>query len=295
MAGLLRGVKKHANTNLSQYGVMRQIFVSSWLLVSFNTYPIYMKKIITTLFFTIIFFLVKSQQVDSAKTKSMCKFCIDGNKDSCTALINFLKSQEANKALDIESARIVAYWQDRLIMLNQVEAVKASGDSAKYKMAKMKYQQMPDVSVTKNYTFTGPPLILQKLEVSFYTYGDNKDWDTHLYATLRKNGQTVASLDCCNSGRPEGTNPGTEFRTRTFNGPFNIPVTGNISEEELANTSSFEIGIRANGNDNWEFFVYLKATFNDGSVRRWTYMSNPELHPLNSRHGDFPVIVLPLR
>jgi hypothetical protein len=91
--------------------------------------------------------------------------------------------------------------------------------------------------------------------VSFHTNDEDKDGDTHVTVTIRKNdGTIVARVD----------NDFGHFNDHTDAGPFGLKVVNAIPKSTLA-PGYVTIRIDPNGHDTWRFNFSISLLFADGS------------------------------
>ena len=120
--------------------------------------------------------------------------------------------------------------------------------------------------------FDQPVLLLA--QITFQTYDDDKDYDTHVDTV-------VNTVDI-----PKVAHASSDyyrFGNNTTNGPFPMTVSP-VPKDELS-PATFTIKITPNGNDTWDVSCYLDLTFTDGS--HITFDSGRML-----LDGDTPTIVM---
>jgi hypothetical protein len=108
--------------------------------------------------------------------------------------------------------------------------------------------------------------------ITFGTTGDDKDFDTQVFARIVYGDHDAAILHCCAADRRgDHWNSGTsEMR------PMNI--IQRLSKSEMRHFRLIITSI-ANGNDRWMFIPTLTVTFSDGTKEQWTLAETT----LNSR------------
>jgi hypothetical protein len=76
-------------------------------------------------------------------------------------------------------------------------------------------------------------------------------------------------------------NPSDHFIENTDNGPWDLQMIEYPTKDQL-NQAKYVITTTAKGNDHWYFTAMLKAEFDDGTIREWTF----EGGDLNSKHSQ---------
>jgi len=208
---------------------------------------------------------------------SLCQRCNDGDLAACNKYITLLKHFKDSTSFD--EAQLLAFWEDKSIMLGSlINTEEHEGkNSPHYISKKERWDVMPKRYIDTGHIFHGPPIFLTKMSCYFHTNGDNKDKDTQLNAIVFQKDHVIAQLICCTT---------TEFPAKSYNGTFDMPIQYKTSKEDLMHDCTYQISIRAVGNDNWEFDAFLKATFSDGSTLSWTFLN----WELNSKHSDMPLL-----
>ena len=102
---------------------------------------------------------------------------------------------------------------------------------------------------------------LSSLSVSFETNDNDKDDDSMLDLVVRKDDFNIGELECCND-----TRFGDQSRTDYMNVPLSYTDIGYGDLDHI----TLQMGLRANGNDEWKFNVRLHGVLSDGQPINWT-------------------------
>lgn len=95
--------------------------------------------------------------------------------------------------------------------------------------------------------------VLLLAQITFHTYNECKDHDTHVDTGVNNGGLNVA----------HASSDYYHFRDNTINGPF--PMSASPVPKNKLSPATFTIKITPKGHDTWHFSFYLDLTFTDGS------------------------------
>lgn len=118
---------------------------------------------------------------------------------------------------------------------------------------------------------------LVSLEYKFKTTTEDKDWNSQVGVRVFANdGQQLGERFCCSSDRDRDVWP--EGHETAF---MPIEAVTRVASDLLPR-GTFRILFKAVGNDKWAFNASLRATFDDGSTKTWSFDSNV----IESRDGN---------
>jgi hypothetical protein len=120
--------------------------------------------------------------------------------------------------------------------------------------------------------------VLTGATIKFFTFDDDKDFDTFLRADVLDSNGRLAALTTGFFG---------VFPDQTVRGPFAMSVRSGVTKDIL-DGGQVHLRIVPNGNDTWRFGFEVDLTFSDGSFEP-VVVDSTQLTQ-NSRDGSFPFL-----
>lgn len=121
-----------------------------------------------------------------------------------------------------------------------------------------------------------------RLQFSFDTLAEDKDWDTSVQVELLKNNHLFASKQISGQVPPvSGAQPNDYWKPGFNTGPMDMDLIGVVTDADLSG-SNFKVTIKTNGSDGWSFDAHLYVTFDTIPVQAYVW---PNQH-LEGKNGN---------